>query len=154
MKIKSESNKLDIVADDLLSFFPLLYRKVFNPMQAKNKSNPINLQFHVLAMLANQGVVQSSEIGLKFGISRPNVTSLVDKLLEKGYVERMHDASDRRVIRIGATGKGRQFVLKKKNIIKNSLKKMLFTLTDEDLNELYGALVVLKKIISEAGDSK
>ncbi len=41
-----------------------------------------------------------SEIGRRVYISKSNMTSLIDKLVENGLAERIPDTNDRRVINI------------------------------------------------------
>ena len=57
-----------------------------------------------------------TEIGEKLFISKPNVTTLIDKLIEKGLTERLSDKQDRRIIKIKVTKKGLAFVEKNKKI--------------------------------------
>jgi DNA-binding MarR family transcriptional regulator len=54
--------------------------------------------------------VTVSEIGGWLSVTSPTVTQHLNRLEEQGLVERFADASDRRVVRIRLTGKGRQYV--------------------------------------------
>ncbi len=86
-EIKEE--KLEGIADSFLLFFPLFYRKFLRVASWKNRVNPINTQFQVLAIVMHSGNLQTSEIGRRLGISSPNMTPLIDRLIEKGYAERL-----------------------------------------------------------------
>ncbi len=60
-------------------------------------------------LLAGDGL-KSSDVAAR-GLSSPGtLTSVVNTLVRKGYVERRSDAGDRRVVRLFVTDKGRQIV--------------------------------------------
>lgn len=50
-----------------------------------------------------------SELAEALAISRPSVTVLVDKLADKGFVQKVQDGQDRRAFHIVPTEKGLQF---------------------------------------------
>lgn len=110
------------------------------------------MQTRMLLMLAHgtpDGMLQPSEIGVRMGISKPNVTSLVDKLTGQGYVERRPDGRDRRVIHIALTTRGRKFVAARLQLIRKSIKGNLSSLSNDEIDSLYLALDTFKRIISK-----
>lgn len=149
-EIKEE--RLEGIADSFLLFFPLFYRKFLRVASWKNRVNPINTQFQVLAIVMHSGNLQTSEIGRRLGISSPNMTPLIDRLIEKGYAGRLSDSQDRRVIKIAITAKGRRFVAGKRRLVRNEIKKNLSTLSLEEVLTLSGAIETFRKIIARVGN--
>ena len=149
-EIKEE--KLEGIADSFLLFFPLFYRKFLRVASWKNRVNPINTQFQVLAIVMHSGNLQTSEIGRRLGISSPNMTPLIDRLIEKGYAERLSGSQDRRVIKIAITEKGRRFVAGRRRLMRNEIKKNLSTLSIEDVSTLSGAIETFRQIIARVGN--
>ena len=149
-EIKEE--KLEGIADSFLLFFPLFYRKFLRVASWKNRVNPINTQFQVLAIVLHSGNLQTSEIGRRLGISSPNMTPLIDRLIEKGYAERLSGSEDRRVIKIAITEKGRRFVAGRRRLMRNEIKKNLSTLSIEDVSTLSGAIETFRQIIARVGN--
>lgn len=49
-----------------------------------------------------------SDISNALGVTMANVTSMVDRLIRDGYVERSEDPDDRRIVRISLTKVGRK----------------------------------------------
>jgi DNA-binding MarR family transcriptional regulator len=145
-EIKEE--KLEGIADSFLLFFPLFYRKILRVAGWKNRVNPINTQFQALAIVMHSGNLQTSEIGRRLGISSPNMTPLIDRLIEKGYAERLSDSQDRRVIKIAITEKGRRFVAGKRRLVRNEIKKNLSTLSIEEVLTLSKAIETFRQIIA------
>lgn len=149
MDPRTIDQKLSIIADDILQFLPLFYRKILKMSYTNTGSNLINMQFHVVAMLMSRGIMPTSEIGRRLGISGPNVTSLIDRLIEQGYVKRFPDTADRRVIKIALTAKGKQFFVKRKKQINANIKNNLSVLQPEEVKTLYVAIEAFKKFIME-----
>lgn len=63
-------------------------------------------QYRVLAML-DEGSAAASAVADHLAVSKPNVTALVDGLVERGFVERLPDPEDRRRVRHVLTTDGR-----------------------------------------------
>ena len=55
-------------------------------------------QFHVLGQLERQGTISMSRIADLLDVSMPNASGLVDRMVERGLVERVGDPDDRRVV--------------------------------------------------------
>ncbi|MGA2366947.1 MAG: MarR family transcriptional regulator [Dehalococcoidia bacterium] len=149
MAKKPEDVKLDSIMDSLFIFLPLFYRKIFQVAHTKAGVNPGNMQFHVLAMIMKLGTLQTSDISCRLGISKSNTTSLLDKLIEKGYAQRELDSNDKRIKNIVITEKGRRFVTGRKKIMRNEIKRSLSTLDMNDLLTLSGALEAFTDIVSK-----
>jgi DNA-binding MarR family transcriptional regulator len=61
----------------------------------------------VLRLLLAQDGLKSSEVAVRGGSSPGTITAVVNTLTREGYVKRHPDPSDRRVIRLYVTDKGR-----------------------------------------------
>lgn len=62
-------------------------------------------------MLEEVGSMTVSEISRKFGMAKPNITPLVDRLIQHGLVDRVHSDSDRRVVNVVILDEGRRKVV-------------------------------------------
>ena len=143
-----ENIKLDNIVDSLLVFMPLLYRKIFQIAHARAGVKPGNMQFHALAMIMSLGTLQTAEISGRLGISKPNTTALLDKLIEKGYVQRVNDCADKRIKKIVITAKGRRFVTGRKKIMRSEIKKSLSALDTKELDTLSRSLAAFTDIVT------
>jgi len=145
------SDKLDrlhAISENILLFFPLFYKNILGLTHGRSRKNPLNMQSRMLVMLMHSGMMQPSEIGARMGISKPNVSVLVDKLVALGHVERRPDARDRRVIHIATTAKGRRFVVNRLKSVGKVIKENLSDLSPEEVDNLHTALETFKRIIS------
>jgi len=144
-----KEERLDSISENILLFFPLFYKNILKLAHKKTVKNPLNMQLRMLSMLTLTGMMQPSEIGIRMGISKPNVSALIDKAAELGYLERRPDEEDRRVIHIVITAKGRKFVANRFQVVRKSIKNNLSGLNSDDLDSLNLALDTFKKIISK-----
>ncbi len=90
-----------------------------------------------------------SEIGKKLLISTPNMTKLLNKLIDEEMVERIPDKKDRRIINIELTQKGHEYLDEKFKHAQDALKVRLSTLSDSQLIKLGTSLENLKDVLME-----
>lgn len=64
--------------------------------------------WHLLILLARHGEMSMSRLADFHGVSMSNATGLIDRLEERGLVERIRVADDRRVVLVRVTEAGRQ----------------------------------------------
>ena len=65
-------------------------------------------QCHALEILVERGAVRSQVLAQALHLDKSTTTRVVDALVRKGYVERLADAADARVVLLRITRKGRQ----------------------------------------------
>lgn len=135
------------VAKELSHLLPIFHKKFIRPFehQAKNFMSPMLM--HTIMILANGGMFSMTELSSEMQVSKQQMTSIIDKLIENKFVYREHDENDRRSIKIGLTSSGLDFCNNiHKNII-NDIKSKIEHLNKDDLLSLHNALSDLYKII-------
>lgn len=138
--------ELDEIAEGLLRFFPvinILFRRARNgapPTPAKGQT------YHILGMLKANGPLPISMVGRRLAIAKQNMTTITDRLIEEGLLERRADPRDRRVINIGITGKGAEALREGKRSAKEALGRSLSELEEEDIHRLHEALAVVTSV--------
>ncbi len=96
----------------------------------------------------------ASEIAESLGVSRPNITVLVNSLIRKGLVEQGTDKEDRRRKRLRLTSKGWQ-TIHKMEPVRHRSNRALFTHVEEtDLLHLQRILGQLLKRIYRRDDER
>ncbi len=104
-------------------------RKVF----ARNMK-PLDLkvvEFSILMLVAANPSVNQKKIGEALDISAPNMAVTLDRMVERGWVQRVRSESDRRAQHIHLTAKGRDLVQR--------AEKIAATMEDPALPMLSGA---------------
>ncbi len=99
-------------------------------------------QMRILCLL-RQGHQRMGNIAAGLGISLSSATSIVDRLVEKGLVERAPDPEDRRVVLCRLTGKGTGEVERFWRIERQSIVEMVKPLTTAQLQTVVQAIELL-----------
>ncbi|EKF86168.1 MarR family winged helix-turn-helix transcriptional regulator [Methanobacterium formicicum] len=142
-----EDERLDKMVDNLYLFFPLFRKKVFKHRKRSHEGKMPHSYYHVLKILDKHGNLPMSKIGRNVHISKSNMTSLIDKLVENGLAERLPDQNDRRVINISITPKGKDVLKDWRKNSNNEIKKSLSVLSEEDLETFYVSVENIKDIL-------
>ncbi len=95
-------------------------------------------QFGVIAVIGEAGPdgLKLSHISRELCVTPANVTGLVDRLEESGYVTREPDPEDRRVFRAKLTPKGQKFLEEVMPAHRAHVVRVMSCLTDEEQAEL------------------
>ena len=67
-------------------------------------------QMKVLMLLGLHGSLPVSSLAAQMSVSPPNVTGILDRLEQHGWVRRTPDLHDRRVVRVVLTDEGERFL--------------------------------------------
>ena len=149
-----DEERLNKMVDDLYLFFPLFRKKLLKHKKKLKHNNMPHSYYHILKVLKKRGELPMSEIGRMVYISKSNMTSLIDKLVENRLAERLPDKKDRRVINIAITDKGNDLLREWRKHSNNEIKINLSTLSDEDLEKFYESIKNIKTILNKIGDNK
>ena len=139
--------KIDIIADNLMTIHPLLFRSLSRPLRSKSFSITPGGMF-VLGSLKRNGILSMSDIGKCLSMPKPHVTVIVDKLIEEGYVERQHDPNDRRIVNVLITEKGLKDFEEIKLLVSENLKEKLHALSAEEQDLLMVSSQNVKELLS------
>ncbi|MFX3623915.1 MAG: MarR family winged helix-turn-helix transcriptional regulator [Ectobacillus sp.] len=135
------------IVNHLLSLVPLFYRKFMLPNDSASQKHMPQSHIQVLVLLDGLDTLTISEIGDRLSISRPNMTPLLNKLIEKGYIKRHYSTKDRRVILISLTQEGKAFISTYKQLIINKLKENLEILSVEEQQQFCNSLETIQTLI-------
>ena len=103
-------------------------------------------QFDVLMILETQsenGTLNQTELGHMLLVNRSNVTGLVDRMEQAGWVRRMPDGEDRRINLVVMTEAGREILDSTKNVYIKRIEEITSVLSDNKKNLL---IEMLEKI--------
>jgi len=99
-------------------------------------------QFRAICLLG-QGPERMGNIAGHLSSSMSSATSMIDRLVDKGLVERAPDASDRRVVTCQLTDRGREEMDRFSRIHQLRLTRMAGRLTMEELQTVVDAMEIL-----------
>ena len=100
-------------------------------------------EFAVLELLYHKGEQPIQHIGKKILLASSSITYVVDKLENKGFVERKACKTDRRVTYAHITEEGRTFMAKVFPEHEETIKEIFGDLSEEELKEM---IELMKKV--------
>jgi DNA-binding MarR family transcriptional regulator len=90
----------------------------------------------VLTLLRHHDAMPMSRLADVIGASLPSVTGIVDRMEERGLVERVRVPDDRRVVLVRPTQAGLDLVDEAELVRSDLFRRALGRLSDEDLDDL------------------
>jgi DNA-binding MarR family transcriptional regulator len=139
------------VASDLLSVPPLIFRLIRRKLVMTTLEDidvDIKLlHFEIMKVLKEEGTLHPAEIGERLFVAKAQMTHLVDKLVDLGFVKREMGASDRRTLNITLTEKGNKVMDEQDNLVINAVTDNMADLTDDELETLLNSLRNLRDIL-------
>ena len=146
---RPEKNQSDKESNDVESFILNTMTKLSDEtLAAKNNLLKIwgmtVLQHNALDVLYQKDInntgLSSREIGQGLNTRVPDVTRLLDRLADKGWVIRERDTENRRVVRTRLTEDGKNLVNSAANPMKELQEKLLDHLSKQEKNDFAGLL--------------
>jgi len=133
--------RIDQIAEEVATLMPMIARRIL--LGFFQSIDITQTQIFTIMTLSEQSPVRLSQLSKKLQISAPTVTGIVDRLEKSGFVKRIPDIKDRRVINVDLTAEGRHIAKKLKITLKRKWKGLLSKLPPNDQNNYVG---ILRKI--------
>ena len=102
-------------------------------------------QAKTMFLLHRQGPTRMGVLSEHLGRGVPSVTSMMDRLVKKGLVERVLDPSDRRVVACQLTDEGKKAVERFWQVSKDRRRALADALTVDELEVVVPALEILTR---------
>ena len=140
------ASKYAQVSEDLMTVVPMLKGLI-----VKNKNMPCahstKIEYPMLYIIKKRPI-SMSELGDVFGISKPNMTVIIDKMIEEKKVSRIYDETDRRIVRVEITSKGEKSMEELREKIKNQIEESLSCIPSKDIDSFHESVKNIKDILS------
>lgn len=118
-----------------------IYKKWYREVEKRLINNGLSImEYRILKRLLENGAQPMVKLAESNMITQGWVTSLVDRLELKGYVERIRSNIDRRVVNIAATPKGTEFYRKIMELHEEFISRTLNFMDHSDMEVLKGLL--------------
>lgn len=107
-------------------------------------------QLHVLGLLNEIGPTTVSHIAMQLGVTPPSASSIVDRMVDGGLVERQRNEDDRRVVTVSLAAAGREALQTSVGGRRGMLERVLSQLSDEELRDTVRLMARLEEAIHQA----
>ncbi len=142
-------NDLNEISKNLLHLSYSLHRTIFNNNELNKGLTIPPSHVAVIFCLEYYGSLSISEIAKKLNIYKPNMTPILDKLIQEGFVIRCEDSKDRRILRIELTEKAHEFIKLQRNKLENIVRNKISHLSEDDFQNLSNSLLNINSIVSK-----
>lgn len=141
------NNAINDLPENLIDLLVLIHNKLLNPNEMVKGSIIPPSHMKVIFYLSKKKTMSVSNVAKCLDISKPNMTPIIDKLINEGFVHRYTDPNDRRKINIELTEKAYSFINDKKLEMKSNLIQKISILDDNDLIKLRSIINDMTEII-------
>ena len=136
--MKTESNNTSF---EIWRLVTSIYRQWSREAEKRLINNGLSImEYRILKQLVEVGAQPMVKLAESNMITQGWVTSLVDRLEMKDYVERIRSNTDRRVVNIAATKKGTEFYRKIMELHEEFISKTLNFMDSSDMETLRSLL--------------
>jgi DNA-binding MarR family transcriptional regulator len=136
---------IDRILENMVNIMPIFHKKLLRMDLGGVTDHLTRLHFAIMGILSENSVTMS-ELAKMLMMTKPQMTHLVDQLVNLSIIERRSDTTDRRVINLVLTANGRILCEDMKRKVRENIKNRLASLTGEELSEMSSALDTLRRI--------
>lgn len=138
---------IDSVAQNLFLALPIFRKRLLHMDVIQREFNVPLSHVQVMAMLNDNGCMNVSEISRRLGIAKPNITPLIDRLIEEHYVERKRDENDRRMVNVNICPLGVNRLLEIRAKMRDLVGEWATALSSPELRELNESLRTINQVL-------
>jgi MarR family transcriptional regulator, organic hydroperoxide resistance regulator len=109
-------------------------------------------QLKSLLFIAAKGKTNFKKIAEALGVTPPNITGIIDRLVEQGLVSRTENSEDRRIMLLQVTDKGQQLLTNLRESRVNFFKQVLSRMKQDELQCLSQGLAALIKAAAQKSE--
>lgn len=136
-------------ADSIIATLPYIFKKL---KKVYHVADMPRQQFELLFKISNNDGYPISHYSDAMMIPKSNVTVASNKLVEDGLIIRKPSPTDRRIVILKMTDKGRTYLAIYMDKVKKAMTERLSDLEDQDVERIEGLLRELKEIMDKIKD--
>ena len=104
---------------------------------------------HVLYVLVSQGAMPMSRLADQLDVSLPNVTGIIERMVERGLVERTRPEDDRRIVEVRITAAGSEILDEIDTVKRQEIAKVVDRLTPDQQQHALRAFTDLRLVTEQ-----
>lgn len=140
---------LETVNDYLVSVFNDILVIEESELQ-KSQFNDLSItEMHTIEAIGMYEMKTTTEVANELQITVGTLTTAINRLVKKGYVERIRSEDDRRVVKLGLTKKGKLLFRVHQYFHRQMIRQVLRDMTNEEETVLLKALKNLHDFLQE-----
>ncbi|QOR66141.1 MarR family transcriptional regulator [Cytobacillus suaedae] len=113
-------------------------------------SDLTNDQHYTLRYMHKVGTCTSSELAEVFNVKKSAITAMINRMWEKGFIERTRDENDRRVVYLTLTDKGNELFLKTEQRIHKLVESLITKFEQAEIEQFIHTFEKLNQLLQES----
>lgn len=134
--------------NELLKLILQIEKKLVKPTQQALKGKLSPIQFYTLFVLSEKSMIRN-ELSTKVGISKQQLTPIIDKLLECRFIMKKQDTVNKKSMIISLTDEGKAFLDDQRNYLLDHLKDQISKLDKDNMLSLEKIVIEMNKIMDK-----
>ncbi|MBT2759630.1 MarR family transcriptional regulator [Mesobacillus foraminis] len=122
--------------------------------QIGNDGDLTNDQHYTLRYMHRAGSCTSSELAEVFEVKKSAITAIINRMWEKGLIQRTRDENDRRVVYLTLTDKGKELYLKTEERITRLVESFITSFDQEEIEQFIKTYEKLNEILIKSKNSQ
>ena len=139
--------------DNLTTRFVALTEQMYDDLRSRPPEEWSDLEFTMpqfrVLLLLRKGEQRMGYLAACLGVTLPSTTSIVDRLVAKGLVERTHDDQDRRVVTCRLSDVGRNEIERFWRIGRSRAERLAGLMDEDQLAHVVEAMEVMAAAVRE-----
>lgn len=145
----TETTELERCAQAIMESVPPVMHFIRAEMRRGGSAALSVPQFRSLSYLRRHPGASLSDLAEHLGITAPSASTMVERLVQSGYVDRVPDPAERRRALITLTPAGAELYQSAREATRERVVELLAGLTPEQVEGLSGAMTLLQSLIRE-----
>lgn len=143
---------IEAFADRVNDIMPAVFKEFAKRLTRELHKTKITLmQFFVLEFLNREGESKMTELAHFTNVTTAAMTGIVDRLVRDGYVERVYDNNDRRIVKVKLTQSGCSVANKICERRRHMVVKVFAKISEEERRQYLNILSHIRDILA-SGD--
>jgi DNA-binding MarR family transcriptional regulator len=137
-------------ATDLMDTIHPIMQFIRTEMRNQREPSLSVPQFRLLGFLGRHPGASLSEVAEHLGITRATASSMTDRLVKRGLVDRAEDPQERRQVMLKLTPSGQKELDQMRTMTRLKITELLGGLTPEELVSISSGLKVLERVFKQS----
>lgn len=138
--------------EEFLNLMPRMMKRIHERAAAEGPKPPLEYtpaQVNTLRAIAGKPEWRMSDLSQRLRVSAGSLTTMINRLIEAGLVQRTRSDLDRRVVTVKLTTSGKELLQASRQRAVSKLHELLADLSSEDQERLNGALNVVVEVLNK-----
>lgn len=110
-------------------------------------------QYYLLRYIRRRGACTSMELAAMFGVNKSAVTAMTNRLVDKGWLRRDRDESDRRVVALSLTPQGEEWVAEMDRSVYRLVEDVIARFPEEEIETFIRTYERLAHVLQEVEEA-